>query len=105
MATLRVNESRPAEPSQQPEASLAWWWATSTAKRRQRVPTPCDRAPKTFIAGATVVDTSGGRAEALQWLGALGPTGVQEQGAGTRGSLGNLRDPATSVVAAGRRPG
>ena len=38
-------------------------------------------------------------------LAHLGPTGVQEQGAGTRGSLGNLRDPATSVVAAGRRPG
>ena len=46
MATLRVNESRPAELSQQPEASLAWWRATSTAKRRQRVPMPCDRAPK-----------------------------------------------------------
>jgi hypothetical protein len=70
MATLRVNESRPAELSQQPEASLAWWWATSTAKRRQRVPMPCDRAPKSEVAGATVVDPSGGRAEAPQWLGA-----------------------------------
>src|SRR5438270_693720 len=70
MATLRVNESRPAEPSQQPEASLAWWWVTSTAKRRQRVPMPCDRAPKSVVAGATVVDPSGGRAEAPQWLGA-----------------------------------
>jgi hypothetical protein len=69
-ATLRVNESRPAELSQQPEASLAWWRATSTAKRRQRVPMPCDRAPKSLLAGATVVDTSGGRAEAPQWLGA-----------------------------------
>ena len=70
MATLRVNESRPAELSQQPEASLAWWRATSTAKRRQRVPMPCDLAPKSELAGATVVDPSGGRAEAPQWLGA-----------------------------------
>jgi hypothetical protein len=31
---------------------------------------PCDRAPKSVLAGATVVDTSGGRAEAPQWLGA-----------------------------------
>src|SRR5262245_6772167 len=37
-ATQRVNESRPAEPSQQPEARLAWGEATPTAKRRQRVP-------------------------------------------------------------------
>ena len=44
--------------------------ATSTAKRRQRVPMPCDRAPKSSLAGATVVDTSGGRAEAPRWLGA-----------------------------------
>ena len=42
IGTLRVNESRPAKPSQQPEASLAWGKVTSTAKRRQRVPRPCD---------------------------------------------------------------
>ena len=40
--TLRVNESRPAELGQQPEASLAWGEATLTAKCRQRVPRPCD---------------------------------------------------------------
>ena len=33
-ATLRVNESRPAELGQQPEASLAWGRATVAAKRR-----------------------------------------------------------------------
>jgi hypothetical protein len=32
-ATLRVNESRPAELGQQPEASLAWGKKTTTAKR------------------------------------------------------------------------
>ena len=32
---------------------------------------PCDRAPKSLLAGATVVDTSGGRAEAPQWLGVI----------------------------------
>ena len=67
--TLRVNESRPAELGQQPEASLAWRGVTLTAKRRQRVPMPCDRAPKYSLAGALVVDTSGGRAEhaAMAW--------------------------------------
>jgi hypothetical protein len=66
---------------------------------------PCDRAPKSLLAGATVVDTSGGRAEAPQWPGVFDPAGVQEQGVGTRGSLGNLRDPAVSVEIAGWRPG
>ena len=42
VGTLRVNESRPAEPGRQPEASLAWGGVTLTAKRRQRVPRPCD---------------------------------------------------------------
>jgi hypothetical protein len=40
------NQSRPAEPGQQPEASLAWWRVTSTAKRGQRGQTLCDRASK-----------------------------------------------------------
>ena len=46
VATLRVNESRPAELGQQPEASFAWGGGTLTAKRKQRVPMPCYRAPK-----------------------------------------------------------
>ena len=46
IATLRVNESRPAKPGRQPEASLAWGGVTLTAKRRQRVSMPCYRAPK-----------------------------------------------------------
>jgi hypothetical protein len=49
VATLRVNESRPAELGQSAcggEASLAWGGVTLTAKRRQRVPMPCYRAPK-----------------------------------------------------------
>ncbi len=33
VATLRVNQSRPAELGQQPEASLAWGGVTLTAKR------------------------------------------------------------------------
>ena len=36
------SQSRPAEPGQQPEASLAWGWVTITAKRRQRDQTLCD---------------------------------------------------------------
>ena len=66
---------------------------------------PCDRAPKSLLAGATVVDTSGGRAERRNGLASFGPTGVQEQGAGTRGSLGNLRDPAVSTDISGSGTG
>jgi len=40
------NQSRLVEPGEQPEASLAWGGASRTAKRRQPVPMPCDRAPK-----------------------------------------------------------
>ena len=36
------NQSRPAEPGQQPEASHARWRVTSTAKRSQRDQTLCD---------------------------------------------------------------
>ena len=34
--------TRPVELDQQPEASLAWWWVTTPAKRRQPDQTPCD---------------------------------------------------------------
>jgi hypothetical protein len=46
------NQSRPAEPGQQPEASLARWRVTSTAKRRQPDQTPCYRAPKSSLVGS-----------------------------------------------------
>ena len=39
-------------------------------------------SPEIFIAGASVVDTSGGHVDTPQWPGVLGPTGVQEQGGG-----------------------
>ncbi len=51
MATLRVNESRPAELSQQPEASLAWWRVTSTAKRSVQ---PVVRRPVAVLARGLV---------------------------------------------------
>ena len=38
-------------------------------------------------------------------LAPFGPTGVPEQGAGTRGSLGNLRDPAVSTDISGSGTG
>ena len=62
-------------------------------------------SPEILIAGASVVDTSGGHVGTPQWPGVFGPTGVQEQGAGTRGLLGNLGGPAVSVVTAGWSPG
>ncbi len=40
------SQSRPAKAGPQPEASLAWPWATVDVKRRQRVGGPCDAAPK-----------------------------------------------------------
>ena len=62
-------------------------------------------SPEILLAGASVVDTSGGRANTPQWPGVFGPTGVQEQGAGTRGALGNLRDPSVSTDMAGSGTG
>ena len=54
-------------------------------------------SPEILLVGASVVDTCGGRVDTPQWPGVFGPTGVQEQGAGTRGALGNLRDPSVST--------
>ena len=62
-------------------------------------------SPEIFIAGASVVDTSGGRVDTPQWPGVFGPTGVQEQGAGTRGALGNLRGPSVSTDMSGSGTG
>ena len=62
-------------------------------------------SPEILIAGASVVDTSGGRVDTPQWPGVFGPTGVQEQGEGTRGWLGNLRDPSVSTDMSGSGTG
>ena len=62
-------------------------------------------SPEIFVAGASVVDTSGGHVGTPQWPGVLGPTGVQEQGAGTRGLLGNLRGPSVSTDISGSGSG
>ena len=62
-------------------------------------------SPEIFFAGASVVDTSGGRVDTPQWPGVFGPTGVQEQGAGTRGALGNLRAPSVSTDMSGSGTG
>ena len=40
------NQSHPAEPGPQPEVSRAWRPARAVTKRRQRMPKPCDRAPR-----------------------------------------------------------
>ena len=79
--------------------------ATLPAKRRQRVPMPCDRAPKSFLREPPLLTQAGAASRRRNGLACIGPTGVQEQGVGTRGSLGNLRDPAVSVVTAGWGPG
>ena len=62
-------------------------------------------SPEILIAGASVVDTSGGRVDTPPWPGVFGPTGVQEQGAGTRGPLGNLRAPSVSTDMSGSGTG
>ena len=62
-------------------------------------------SPEIFFAGASVVDTYGGRVDTPQWPGVFGPTGVQEQGAGTRGALGNLRAPSVSTDMSGSGTG
>jgi hypothetical protein len=67
---------------------------------------PCYRAPKLSILWEPPLSN---QAEAVptrcNGLACFGPAGVQEQGAGTRGLLGNLRDLVISIVTAGRSPG
>jgi hypothetical protein len=58
-----------------------------------------------LIAGAFVVDISGGHADMPQRPSVFGPTGVQERGAGTRGLLGNLRDLSVSTDISGSGSG
>jgi hypothetical protein len=62
-------------------------------------------SPEILIVGASVVDRSGGRVDAPQWPGVLGPAGVREHGAGTRGLLGNLRAPSVSTDISGSGTG
>jgi hypothetical protein len=62
-------------------------------------------SPEILIVGASVVDTSGGRADTPQWPDVFGPAGVQEHGAGTRGLLGNLRAPFVSTDISGSGTG
>ena len=62
-------------------------------------------SPEILIAGASVIDTSGGGVDTPQWPGVFGPTGVQEQCAGTRGWLGNLRDPSVTTDISGSGTG
>jgi len=69
-ATLRVNESRPEELGQHPEASLAWWRGDPPCEAWTVTPNAVRLSPENiFLAGATVVYSSGGRAETPQWPG------------------------------------
>jgi hypothetical protein len=64
---------------------------------------PCDRAPKLSILREPPLCNQAGAAPTRRnGLACFGPTGVQEQGAETRGSLGNLRDLVISIVTAGQ---
>ena len=71
------------------------WISTHTKPGRTR----------NYYAGATVVDTSGGRVEAPQWPGVLRSYRGPRAGRGTRGSLGNLGDPAVSTDISGSGTG
>ena len=67
---------------------------------------PCDRAPKlSMLQEPPLFNQAGAALTRRNGLACFGPAGVQEQGEGTRGLLGNLGDPAVSVVTAGWSPG
>ena len=77
---------------------------THPAKRRQSDGKPGHRASKvSFLLGALVVDTSGGRAaRRMAWR--AGPTGVQDPGEPSRGfpwNLGGLPSPAFPRIGTG----
>ena len=107
VAALRVIESCPAELGQQQYGSE--FCVVEGRPSLRSVNSESQRAvlssPEILIAGASVVDTSGGRVDTPQWPGVFGPTGVQEQGVGTRGWLGNLRDPSVSTDISGSGTG
>ena len=85
-------ESRPVElADQQPEASLAWWRATSTARRRQRDQMPCDRAPKSYLWRASVFFVCGGHVGSVDTGSAPAgpvPPGSESKANGRGGSPG-----------------
>jgi hypothetical protein len=67
---------------------------------------PCDRAPKSsMLREPPLCNQAGAAPTRCNGLACFGPTGVQEQGAGTRGSLGNLRDPSVSTDMSGSGTG
>jgi hypothetical protein len=66
-----------------PQASLAWSGSNVAAKRRQRVLTPCDRAPKLLTRRSPRRIGCGGNTEAPRLVGCQGTAGVEEQGIGT----------------------
>ena len=85
-------ESRPVElADQQPEASLAWWRVTSTARRRQLDQMPCDRTPKSYSWRASVVFVCGGRVGSVYKGSAPAdpvPPGSESRANGHEGSPG-----------------
>jgi hypothetical protein len=62
-------------------------------KRRQRVPRPCDGAPKDGLSWEPSSWTSRGPCRSRRRAWRVGPAGVGEQGVGTQGFLGNLGGP------------
>jgi hypothetical protein len=67
---------------------------------------PCDRAPKLSMSWEPpLFNQAGAVPRRRNGLACIGPTGVQEQGVGTCGLLGNLRGPVISVVTTGWGPG
>ena len=98
------SQPRPAEPGQQPEASLAW----CPGNRHREAETASERAVPLSpeidtIAGADGVYSPEGRVAAPQRPGVRDPAGVGEQGTLTHGSPRNLGGPDAFSVSPGRR--
>lgn len=81
------NQSHPKRLADHRKRVLRGAGVTLAAKRRQRVCRPCDLASKWFsVVGVDAVQTAEDYIAAPLWLGSRDPTGVEEQGAYTRGS-------------------
>src|SRR3954470_10368200 len=95
------NQSRPAEPGQQPEASLAWWAGNLPCGAETARPNAVRLSPEIIHRGEPSSLSEAGAASGSSHLdppSLPGHAGVGEQGEWSRGFPGNLGDPAVSTL-------
>src|SRR4051812_716351 len=94
------HQSRPAEPGQQPEASLAWWAGNLPCEAETARPNAVRLSPEIQHRGEPSSLSEAGAPSGTPHPGPPSPPGpprVGEQGEWSRGFPGNLGDPTVST--------